>query len=234
MSKKFSFYSILILAYFFIFISEAGADIVYLKNGRNIEGIIKSEDENGIKLNIGFGTVSFRKDEIERIERSSPEESDILRKQWEIRKLETEEKLKKERLTKEREPKRLDILQELGHIIVNATLNKKTAVQLLLDTGASVIVLSYNIGKRLGIDSYAGGNIVQLQMGDGRIINAKYILLESVNVQGVEADNVGAAVLLEDTPDMAFKDGVLGMSFLNRFNFKIDQSKKQLILEKLR
>jgi clan AA aspartic protease (TIGR02281 family) len=107
-------------------------------------------------------------------------------------------------------------------------------VQLLLDTGASVIVLSYNIGKRLGIDSYAGGNIVQLQMGDGRIINAKYILLESVNVQGVEADNVGAAVLLEDTPDMAFKDGVLGMSFLNRFNFKIDQSKKQLILEKLR
>ena len=234
MNTKFSFYLILILTYFFIFIPEVDADIVYLKNGRNIEGIIKSEDENGIKLDIGFGTVGFRKDEIERIERSSPGESGVLRKQWEIRKLETEERVRKEQLRKEQEPKRLDILQELGHIIVNATLNKKVATQLLLDTGASVIVLSYNIGKRLGIDSYAGGNIVQLQMGDGRIINAKYILLESVNVQGVETDNVGAAVLLEDIPDMAFKDGVLGMSFLNRFNFKIDQSKKQLILEKLR
>jgi len=243
---RFIFYCLgLTLLFFSLFILEANADIIYLKNGRSIEGIIKSEDESSIKLDIGIGTVGFKKNEIERITRSSEDESGQLRQKWEQKRLETEERMQKERIEREerlqeeaemreRQPKRIEVAEEKGRIFVNAILNKTVNVRLLMDTGASVIVLTNNIGKQLGI-SFANRHkdIIKLQLADGRKIDAQYISLKSVSVQGVEATGVDAAVFLEDTDDLAFNDGVLGMSFLNRFNFKVDQGNKQLILEKL-
>jgi predicted aspartyl protease len=42
-----------------------------------------------------------------------------------------------------------------------------------------------------------------------------------------------AAVLLEDNADKNVKDGLLGMSFLNRFNVKIDLKEKKMTLLKM-
>lgn len=42
-----------------------------------------------------------------------------------------------------------------------------------------------------------------------------------------------AAILLDDVAGINFKDGLLGMSFLKNFNFKIDQSNNRITLEKL-
>jgi len=230
MKKEFA----LTLLFLFIFILESDADTIYLKNGRSIEGIIKSEDEDSIKLDIGIGTVGFKKSEIERITRSSEDESEQLRQNWERRRQETERKLEEEAKMREQQPKRVEVSQEKGHIFVNALLNKKVSVQLLMDTGASAIVLTHKIGEQLGINTdNRKKDIVKLQLADGRKIDAKYISLKSVTVQGVEATNVDAAVLLDDVGDNNFKDGVLGMSFLNKFNFKVDQNNKQLILEKV-
>jgi len=92
--------------------------------------------------------------------------------------------------------------------------------------------LSNNIAKKLGIDNNKQ-ETVRLKLADGRQIDAKYVVLESIGVQDVEAKNIGAAVLLEDVGDAEFKDGVLGMSFLSKFNFKVDQKNKKLILERL-
>jgi clan AA aspartic protease (TIGR02281 family) len=222
------------LLFLFIFILESDADTIYLKNGRSIEGIIKSEDEDSIKLDIGIGTVGFKKSEIERITRSVQEESNEIRQKWERHRQETERKLKEEAKMREQQPKRIEVSKEKGHIFVNAILNKKVTVQLLMDTGASVIVLTHSIGEQLGINTdNRQKDIVKLQLADGRKIDAKYISLKSVTVQEVEATNVDAAVLLDDVGETNFKDGVLGMSFLNKFNFKVDQNNKQLILEKL-
>jgi len=244
---KFIFYLfVLILIFLSSFTLEVNADTVYLKNGRRIEGIIKSEDESSIKLDIGFGTVGFRKDQIERISRSSPEEAEALFQKWDkekvareqkaqMEKIERENRLQEETLIKEQGPKQVEVARELGHMFVDAKLNKKVNVRLMVDTGASVIVLTNKIARVLGIDTAVKKkDNIQLQLGDGRKIDAKHVTLENVRIQGVEADNVDAAVLLEDVGKTSFSDGLLGMSFLSRFNFKFDQDKKALILERLK
>lgn len=121
--------------------------------------------------------------------------------------------------------------QKVEHLKVVAILNKTIPVQLLVDTGASYIVLSKKIGKKLETDNHDKNEIITLHLGDGRKIFARYISLDSVSVQGVEAINVGAAVLLDDRIDGISLDGMLGMSFLNRFNFTVDRNKNQIFFE---
>ena len=70
-------------------------------------------------------------------------------------------------------------------------------------------------------------------MADGKQINAKQIVLDSIKVENVEAQGVEAAIILDEISDAGLQDGLLGMSFLKKFNFKVDQRNKKLILEKL-
>ena len=42
-----------------------------------------------------------------------------------------------------------------------------------------------------------------------------------------------AAILIEEEQGMGFKDGLLGMTFLNKFNLKIDLKNMKVVLEKI-
>ncbi len=217
-----------------IFTVRVEADTVYLKNGRSVEGLIKSESRDSLELDIGFGTIGFSRKEIEKIYRSKPEEIDAIRQKWVKDKIKRETRMKDERRKIELQPKQVEVSRESGHIFVDAKLNKKVDAHLLMDTGASMIMLTKDMAERLGIktDSGSAKDIIQLQVADGRKVNGKVVVLDSVNVQGVEVKNVEAAVLFEDIGDTTFKDGLLGMSFLNRFNFKVDYKSGKLTLEK--
>ena len=232
--KRFTFcLFVLILNSLCGFIFEADADVLYFKDGRVVEGLIRSENENVIKLDFEFGSIEFNKDQIERTYKSTPDETYVIRQKWESRKSEIEKSGQEERPGKGQRLKKGEDPQKVEHILVNAILNKKVPARLLLDTGASYIILSKAIGKKLGID-INNKETIQLQLGDGRRTSAKYLSLDSVDIQGAEATDVGTAVLMDDSLDIISLDGVLGMSFLNRFNFKVDHSKKQLIFEKLK
>lgn len=225
---------ILILLILSIFTGNAGADTLYLKNGRAIEGIIKTEDNDSVDLEVFGGMVRFKKSEIERIERASPEASEAIRRKWEKKRVETITKAKEEQVRREFEPKQVEISQVSGHIFVEVVLNKKVNVSLILDTGASYMVLSSNVAKKLGLNlNDKEVQDVVLILADGRKVSAKRVTLESVTTQGVEAKNVTAAILPEDADDTSLKDGLLGMSFLKNFNFKVDQKNSKLILEKI-
>jgi clan AA aspartic protease (TIGR02281 family) len=102
-----------------------------------------------------------------------------------------------------------------------------------LDTGASLVMLSKDVAKKIGINLDKVKPDMKVIMADGRQANAKQIILDSIRVENVEAEKVEAAVLLDQTGELGFGDGLLGMSFLKKFNFKIDQKDKKLILEKL-
>ena len=65
------------------------------------------------------------------------------------------------------------------------------------------------------------------------VLGGKIPHSDVLEVQGVVAKKVEAAVLLDDTGGLGFGDGLLGMSFLKKFNFKVDQREKKLTLEKL-
>ena len=100
------------------------------------------------------------------------------------------------------------------------------------------MVLSKEIGKRLGINSDAvdsedKAGMITMTLADGNKTQAKYVRLESVKVEGAEVENVGAAVLLEDQAKSGFNDGLLGMSFLNKFNFKVDRENNRIVLESI-
>ena len=226
--------SLLILAFLVVISGELRADTLYLKNGRSVEGIIKSENDDSIELEVcAAGSVKFKKSEIERIEKLTPEESNAMRQKWERQKMESQERISIQKLEEERKPKKVEFSNEVQGIIVEATLNRNVQASLILDTGASIIMLRKSIAEKLGINLDKAKPDMKVTVADGRQINAKHIILESVKVEKVEADNVDAAVLLDEVGDVSFGDGLLGMSFLKRFNFKIDHKDKKLIREKL-
>jgi len=240
---KIKFRLVLFTVIFLISWMSSGAypDTIYLRNGRNIEGLIKKEDGKSVLLDVGFGTVKFRREEIKDISRSSREEAFNIRKGWgEQRKLEEErmsrrkKELEKTRQKKEFEPKEARFIQDKNKIVVEALLNKKVKASLLLDTGATVVLLSSGVARRLRIrKNTAKKDMVKVQMADGRKVNAQLIVLNTVSVEGAKAKDV-EAVVLSDYEGMGAYDGLLGMSFLNRFNFQIDTVNKRLILKRRR
>ncbi len=214
--------------------SPAGADTLYLKNGRSIEGLIKKEDADEVDLEISFGSMKFSKKQIERIVRSSPGDVELIKQEWADEKIKVQERAKEAELRREYEPKQVSMDKQSGHVVVVTTLNNKVKANLILDTGASLIILSNKIAGSLGIDvNDANAKPVELKMADGRKTEAKMVVLESVSVQDSEIKNIEAAVLPEKDSAAVPEDGLLGMSFLKRFNFKIDQKNDKLILEKL-
>ncbi len=213
---------VFIFLFLTVFISGANADIIYLKNGRSMEGLIKNENEETVELDIGFGTVKFSREEIKSIYKSDLEGVNLIRQQWQIQNKLKEGKRRDTKQEKELEPREAGFPQTNGHIIVDALLNNKVQASLLLDTGSTFIMLSHRIAKKLGIKTHGAKNeIIKLQLADGREVDARYVILDSVNVQGLEARDVGAVVLLSDT-QMTSLDGLLGMSFLNKINFQIN------------
>lgn len=239
-------------------ISNAGADTLYLKNGGVVDGIIENEDQKKIELNMGFGTATFEKRHIKNISRSTTDENDSTAKKWYEKRQDLEAKAKEfeearekrfneayENWMEEAKQKKSKEVGEAKHIqiardertrsiIVETLLNDKIKASLVLDTGASLIVLSKRIGEELGVDTTdRKSDIMEFRLADGNKTKAKTVILESVRIQDIEVNKVMAAVMLEQVHDPSLKDGLLGMSFLNRFNLKMDLKSMKITLERL-
>jgi clan AA aspartic protease (TIGR02281 family) len=232
--NKHGFVPAMVFLMLFGFKFQARADMLYLKNGRSIEGIIIKEDDLDVNLEIGCGVVKFSKDQIERILGSSSEGSQLIKQGWAKEKEASAARAREVQQRQEREPKQAVMDKQNGHLTVETTLNKKVKANLMLDTGSSLVVLSSKIAARLGIDvSAKSSDVVELVLADGRKVEARRIILDNVSVQGSEIEKVEAAVLPEQDNSVFTHDGLLGMSFLKKFIFKIDQKNNKLVLEKL-
>jgi len=155
-----------------------------------------------------------------------------LRDKWSRQKAASAERAKEEKLKEELAPKHATITDDRGQLVVEALLNQKVKANFILDTGASLVVIKDSIAKQLGLAASDLKEDLKIKLADGRESVAKHVVLASVSVQGVEAQNVDAAILAEDVRDPALKDGLLGMAYLKNFSFKIDQRDKKLTLEK--
>ncbi|MFA5117649.1 MAG: retropepsin-like aspartic protease [Candidatus Omnitrophota bacterium] len=244
MEKKNAYVRLFVEAVFlsaalFCFIRQASADTIYLKNGRSVEGVIKSENDDRVELEIGFGVVGFNRKEIERIYRSTAEETFDIHEHWGRQKEESARRAEALRLQEESSPKHVEVFQgNGGQLVVKALLNNKVQASLILDTGASLVMLSRSIALQLGLEidqkAVNKNDILETIVADGRKIQARHFVVESISVQGMSARNVDVAVLMDSTMESNLKDGLLGMSFLKNFSFKIDAANKKLILEKSR
>lgn len=222
------------LLFLFSMFSFSYADTLQLKNGRSMEGIIKKEDSQSIELEVGVGcSIKFLKSEVNSISRSSSQDSLALRAKWEKDKLASEKRMLDEKLADERKERTVEFSRGSQGILLNVKLDDKIEARMVLDTGASIILITRNVAGKLRINLDGLQPDMTMQTADGRKISAKHIVIGKVEVQGAQARNVDAAILLSEAGDMGFGDGLLGMSFLKHFNFKVDQKEKKLILEKL-
>ncbi|MDD4941254.1 MAG: retropepsin-like aspartic protease [Candidatus Omnitrophica bacterium] len=236
-----------------LFEAAAGAvyaDMAYLTNGRKMECLVKTQGRDTVELEVEIGTIRLRTAEISRIEKYSAAQNEEMFRQWGAHKAQADVARKawqeaervrqeQERTRREALPKEVNMDYANGHMIATARINKALAVRLLVDTGASIVVLSRAAGERLGLISASDTpgnkkiNLVDLTLADGRKVTAKFVLLDSISVQDAEANRVETAIMLDDKAEVLY-DGVLGMSFLKRFNVQFNNKENKLILEKLK
>jgi clan AA aspartic protease (TIGR02281 family) len=114
-----------------------------------------------------------------------------------------------------------------GAILLPARINGEAAGALILDTGASYITIRSAVAERLGIRPSGAGS-VRLVTANG-VVRAPLAILEEVEIGGAVAQHVPAVI--HDMPDMPPDIvGLLGMSFLERFQVNLDISSGTLIL----
>jgi clan AA aspartic protease (TIGR02281 family) len=116
-------------------------------------------------------------------------------------------------------------LQGNGHSwVVKATINGRLSGTFLLDTGATFCVLTTDAAKRLRITP--GADAVTLRTANG-IVQAPRVELGSVQIGSTRAAGVTAVVQDAVEPPL---DGIIGLSFLNRFSYAIVPNRRVLRL----
>ena len=115
-----------------------------------------------------------------------------------------------------------------GSFIVPVMLNQERSAQLIVDTGASMTVLSTQVAIDLGILGTTDNELLTVNTAGGSVqVNMNY--LSSISVGTAQATNV--AVALHDLPDIPDHiEGLLGMSFLKHFLVTLDAEHSRLIL----
>lgn len=109
-----------------------------------------------------------------------------------------------------------------GHFYADGMINGQP-VHFLVDTGATMIALSGDQARRLGIDYRRNGRPGTAATAGG-IVRSYSLTLEKVEVGPIVLYNVDAGVLDGPYPSEA----LLGMSFLGRLNMKRDGEQLEL------
>jgi clan AA aspartic protease (TIGR02281 family) len=218
--------------------------IIKLKSGGKIFGVIEEEEETGMILDLGYGKTSISKNDIsEIITPSDSRQKETLIREWKnysadstkeksgLRKI-TENEYFKRFFDLENARKSSTTIRYTDHskIIVSALINNRIDARLLLDTGASIVVISPEIAEKLHIET-KGQKTLSIQLADKSIAQCIPVQLVSLKVGNASSQNVKAAILSEKTPAGADHDGLLGMSFLRDFHVKINPENNSLILE---
>jgi len=109
-----------------------------------------------------------------------------------------------------------------GHFFADAMVNDRS-LRLMVDTGASVIVLSAADAARAGIDWHKSRS-ANVQTVNGPT-TGYFVRLEKVRVGGIELRNIEGIIVEQGLGQF----GLLGMSFLNRVEMRRDGEKMELI-----
>jgi aspartyl protease family protein len=98
---------------------------------------------------------------------------------------------------------------EGGHYWADAKVNT-AQVHFLVDTGASIVALTKQDARRIGVNIRSGGPVARMSTANG-VISVPLVTLKRVRIGNVEVTNVEAAVIEE-----GLSTSLLGMSFLSQ------------------
>ena len=120
------------------------------------------------------------------------------------------------------------VIKKGGSLVVPVTLNNERDVQLILDTGATMTVLSNDVAIELGLLSSAQTQVTTVNTAGGPV-QVNLTKIDSIQINSAKARNV--SVVIHDLPEAnPGIDGLLGMSFLNNFLVTLDSDQGQLHL----
>ncbi len=117
-------------------------------------------------------------------------------------------------------------VSEGGSLMVHVTVGD-SSIDMVLDSGASVVCLPADAAEKLGVTVPADAPAMRLVLADGRTIAARRVSLPQVRIGQFEAERVDAAVLDASAVNA---EPLLGMSFLSHFRFEIDTADRTLKL----
>jgi clan AA aspartic protease (TIGR02281 family) len=113
-------------------------------------------------------------------------------------------------------------------IMAPVTVNGTFHGRLVVDTGASLTMLTAETVRSLGIAMPADGPAVRLRLADGRIILRPVVRIASLRVGGMIVEDLEVVV----GEQVAAGDGLLGENFLRHFRITIDRGEpNRLVLE---
>ena len=110
---------------------------------------------------------------------------------------------------------------------VRALLNGRREVLLVVDTGASFVTIPSAVARELGVHIGPGSPTVTIVTASDTM-QVPIGIVESIQIAGLEARDVQVAVI--DLPRGGAAVGLLGNSFLSRFQVQLDPAQGLLML----
>lgn len=221
--------------------------LVVLNNGGKIKGVVADHMESGVVIDVGYGTVSISFTDIKRIDPLSGEKKYEAIRQWQehVQAVERNRRLRNRKLEEHqaRIKKNLEEKAELAersrkeeehgikfededNILVEVVLNGELAEKMVIDTGATTVLVPLSVVEELSDIGDLPEKKVTTKLADGTEREGTPITLRSVEVEGLKVENVEAVAM-----EMPERRGLLGMSFLKNFHLRIDSEAKELILK---
>lgn len=114
---------------------------------------------------------------------------------------------------------------EHGRMFVDAVVNEQVLVPFLLDTGASLTIITRSTALSLGLDDWESLDWMTFTTSGGRI-RTPVIELDSIRVGEIELEDVDVAIDVDE--HLPF--GLLGMNFLRHFRVVVDHQRQQVQL----
>jgi aspartyl protease family protein len=107
-----------------------------------------------------------------------------------------------------------------GHFLVDGEING-SSVHFMVDTGASLVAIGYSTAQRLGL--YLDDKRMSQAHTAGGVVSAWRVTLKSLKIGGLRFDNIDAAVMQVDMPQV-----LLGMNVLERMEMRRDGRQMRL------
>jgi clan AA aspartic protease (TIGR02281 family) len=114
-------------------------------------------------------------------------------------------------------------------IIVEATINQRVTGRFLLDTGASYCVISKETASSANLSGRKDGRKVRMSTASGAMMEATIGEARRIEIGDAVAREVEVAVV-DGNPFPGFQ-GLIGLSFLQRFKYSVDSRNGVLLLE---
>ncbi|MEC7641257.1 MAG: retropepsin-like aspartic protease [Nitrospinota bacterium] len=115
-----------------------------------------------------------------------------------------------------------------NQFFIDTRLNGQTQAKLLLDTGATTVVLSEKLAQKLGFNYFHTMPQVKAETAGGTIW-APLLSLRKVRAGVAVVEEVEAII----SPKLIKVDGLMGMTFLSQFKMKLDHASAVLTLKPL-